>query len=72
MDSATDGQISVYTPSHDRPGLETVHLQVAGYTYGDISERNVRVPGSSIQLIDFGKLAPNQDNDIVAMSQLLA
>jgi hypothetical protein len=46
-------------------------LQAAGATQGDICERKARVPGSSIQLIDFAELAPNYDNDVVAMSHFL-
>jgi len=52
--------------------LETVkHLVAAGVVHGDICERNVCVTDDSIQLIDFGEIAPDYMNDTVAAGHLL-
>jgi hypothetical protein len=69
LDNVSDGQIAI---RHLISLVETaMHLRAAGVTHGDICERNVCVQDSSIQLIDFGELAPDYDNDVVATGCLL-
>lgn len=46
-------------------------LEEAEMTHGDICNRNVCVATSSIQLIDFGEIAPGYINDLVAAENLL-
>lgn len=42
-----------------------------GITHGDICDRNICVRGNSIQLIDFGEVAPEYPNDVIATGELL-
>ena len=48
-----------------------IHLRSAEVVHGDICERNICIQGSSIQLIDFGEVAPRYQNDVVAVGKLL-
>ena len=51
--------------------LETLKcLWAVGVVHGDICERNVCVDAQSIRLIDFGEVAPDYMNDIVATGKL--
>jgi hypothetical protein len=69
LDNLQNNQISV---SHLKSLVETVkHLRDADVLHGDICDRNVCVRGSSIQLIDFGEIAPDYENDVVATGRLL-
>ena len=47
------------------------HLRDADLLHGDICDRNVCVHGFSTQLIDFGEIAPDYENDVVATGRLL-
>jgi hypothetical protein len=52
--------------------IQTVReLRVVGITHGDICDRNICVRGNSIQLIDFGEIAPDYPNDVIATGELL-
>ena len=46
-------------------------MRDANVLHGDICERNVCIQDSSIQLIDFGEVAPDYKNDVVATGTLL-
>jgi hypothetical protein len=66
LDKVSDGQLGM---GHLISLVETVkHL---GAAHGDNCERNVCVQDLSIQLIDFGELAPDYDSDVVATGYLL-
>lgn len=52
--------------------IKTVaELGEAGVMHGDICNRNICVGASSIQLIDFGEIAPDYINDVVATGNFL-
>lgn len=69
LDNLQNDQISM---SHLKSLVETVkHLRDADVLHGDICDRNVCVHGSSTQLIDFGEIAPDYENDVVATGRLL-
>lgn len=46
-------------------------LRLAQVVHGDICERNVCISGPSIQLVDFGDVAPQYQGDVVAVGKLL-
>ena len=47
-----------------------IRLRSAELIHGDVCERNICIRGPSIQLIDFGEVAPGYQNDVVAIGRL--
>src|SRR5437773_12309649 len=69
LDNLHDGEL---TFEHLRSLVKTVaYLQSAQVVHGDICERNVCISGAAIQLIDFGDVAPQYQDDVVAVGKLL-
>ena len=63
------GQITV---QHLLSLLKTVkHLLAANVVHGDICARNICFNGPSIQLIDFGEIAPGYNSDVIASGEFL-
>ena len=69
LDHLPVGELTIY---HLVSLIKTVKcLRLAQVVHGDICERNVCISGASIQLIDFGEVAPQYPGDVVAVGKLL-
>jgi len=69
FESVADSHIAV---RHLVSLVRTVrYLLAAEVVHGDIWERNVCLDGASVQLIDFGEVVPERENDVVASGELL-
>lgn len=68
LDQLTKGELKI----HHLISLVNagIHLRSAQVVHGDICERNVCIQCCSVQLIDFGEIAPRYENDIVAIGRL--